>query len=487
MKYFQINSRKWFLISLLLVSFTSCHDFEEINTDPTRMTNINAASLLIQVIYDSGTRSRSYGDVGNYIGQYWTNTSLIDQRHRYDFRGSDSETVYNNIYRTLYDIDDLKKRAETEQLDDYLAAGLILEAYLTTYLTDVFGPVPYSEAMQGDELNFTPRFDSQQAIYEGNLKKLERAYDLLASKPGGNFIRGGDPFYNGDNLKWRKLANGLKLRMYMKMVGIESAVEDQIAALIREGELFSSPDESCAIVYDGRFGLQATQNEGVAGSVAFGGTFARELHETLDPRRPNMAALGIDRDGNPINLDESGNPVFVGVPSGESPDIIRAFDGLSAPYTGLDGVRAPSMLLSHAEIEFYIAEAILNGWVSGDAAEHYEEGIRSSCQWWNVPLDETEAHLAKEEVQLSSEKDMALRQVWKEEYINLYYQGYDGWINYKRVAYPVFHVGSAMLANDIMKRMVYPPLIKSVNEKNYQEAVSTLDKGDDLLSGAWWF
>jgi hypothetical protein len=487
MKYFQINSRKWSFMSLLLMAFTSCHDFEEINTDPTRMTNINAASLLTQVAYDAGTRSRSYGDVGNYIGQYWTNTSLIDQRHRYDFRGSDSESVYNNIYRTLYDINDLKQRAEAEQLEDYLAAGLILEAYLTTYLTDVFGPIPYSEAIQGDALNFMPRFDSQQAIYLGNLEKLEQAYDLLETRPGGNFIRGGDPFYSGDNLSWRKLANGLKLRMYMKMVVADPSVKDKIAALIREGELFASPEESCAIVYDGRFGLQATKNDGTAGSVAFGETFAQELHETLDPRRPKMAVLGVDKEGNPVNVDAKGKPVYVGVPSGESPDIIREFEGLSAPYTGLDGMRAPSILLSHAEIEFYIAEAILRGWVSGDAAAHYEAGIRSSCQWWNVAEAETEAHLEKEEVKLSADTETALKQVWKEEYINFYYQGYDGWINYKRVAYPVFHIGSAMLAEGIMKRMVYPPLIKSINEKNYHEAVGMLDKGDHLLSGAWWF
>lgn len=475
----------WILL-LSLLGFTACNDFEEINTDPTRMTDINAASLLTQVIYDAGTRSRSYGDIGNYIGQYWTNTSLIDQRHRYDFRGSDSEAVYNNIYGTLYDIADLKQRATDEGLDDYLAAGLILEVYLSTYLTDVFGPVPYTEAIQGDELNFTPRFDTQEEIYRNNLNKLDEAYDLLATQPGGNFIRGGDPFYFGDNLKWRKLANSLKLRMYMKMINADPSVESEIAALITSGELISSPEESCAIVYDGRFGLQSTQATGTAESVAFGQTFAELLHATLDPRRPHMAALGVDVDGNPVNVDEAGNPIYVGVPSGESPDIIREFSGLSSPYTGLNGVRAPSVLFSHAEVEFYIAEAILRGFVTGDAEAHYEAGIRSSCSWWGVDEAEIEAHLAKQEVILSADTEEALRQVWSEAYINLYYQGYDGWLHYRRVGYPEFSVGSAMLTDEIMKRMVYPPLLKSINETHYMEAVNQLDEGDHLLSGSWW-
>lgn len=481
-----MKNKKWAYTLLFCTILTACNDFEEINTDPTRMTDINSASLLTQVIYDAGTRSRSYGDIGNYIGQYWTNTSLIDQRHRYDFRGSDSEEVYNNIYGTLYDIGDLKKRAMDEGLDDYLAAGLILEAYLSTYVTDVFGPVPYSEAIQGDELNFTPAFDTQEEIYRTNVNKLDEAYDLLATKPGGNFIRGGDPFYAGDNLKWRKLANSLKLRMYMKMINADPSIESDIAALINSGELISSPEESCAIVYDGRFGLQSTQATNTAESVAFGQTFAELLHATLDPRRPHMAALGVDAEGNAVNMDEAGNPIYVGVPSGESPDIIREFSGLSSPYTGLNGTRAPSVLLSHAEVEFYIAEAILRGYVSGDTSAHYNAGIRSSCSWWGVSEAEIEAHLAKQEVTLSSDTEVALRQLWSEAYINLYYQGYDGWLHYRRVGYPEFSVGSAMLTDEIMKRMVYPPLLKSINEANYTDAVNQLDAGDNLLSGSWW-
>ena len=476
----------WIFVVALFTLLTSCHDFEEINTDPTRMTNIDVASLLTQVVYDAGTRSRSYGDIGNYVGQYWTNTSLIDQRHRYDFKGSDSEEIYDNIYGTLYDIDDLKQRARGEQLDDYLAAGLVLEAYLTTYLTDVFGPVPYSEALQGDQLNFRPAFDTQQAIYRANLDSLELAYSLLETKPQGNFIRGGDPFYLGDHTKWRKLTNSLKLRMYMKMAKVDPSVADNIAALINAGELISTADETAAIVYDGRFGLESTTNTGTPGSVALGETFATKLQATLDPRRPHMAALGVDKDDNPVNVDGNGNPIYLGVPTGESPDIIRNFDGLAAPYSGLNGVTAPSVLFSQAEVAFYVAEAILQGYVGGEAAMRYREGIRASCAWWGVAEADIDAFLAQEDVQLSDDTQKALRQVWTQEYINFYYQGYDGWLNYRRVEFPEFHVGSAMLTDEIMQRMVYPPLLKSVNTANYNQAVELLDKGDNLLSSGWW-
>ena len=476
---------RWIGLVTAFTGVVSCNDFEEINTDPTRMTRVDVASLLTQVVYDAGTRSSSYDEIGNYIGQYWTNTSLIDQRHRYDFRGSDSETVYDNIYGTLYDIQDLKQRAAQEGLDDYRGAGMVLEAYLTTYLTDVFGPVPYFEALEGDDLNFRPRFDTQESIYRANLDSLDRAYDLLATQPGGNFIREGDPFYFGDNLSWRKLANSLKLRMYMKMVDVDPSVVSEIASLINEGELISSSDEAAAIIYDGRFGLDATRNNGTAGSVALGETFADVLQAHLDPRRPQMAAVGETQNGSPV-IDEQGNPVYRGVPSGEEPDIIRSLEGLAAPYTGLNGETAPSVLFSYAEVEFYTAEAILQGYVTGDAAAHYQAGIRASCERWDVDNAAIEAFLAREDIALAEDTAQALRQVWEQEYVNFYDQGYDGWLHYRRVGYPEFHVGSAMLTDEIMQRMVYPPLLKSINQANYAEAVNLLDQGDDLLSSGWW-
>ncbi len=472
-------------LAVLFTGLVSCNDFEELNRDPTRMTEVDVASLLTQTVFDAGTRSSSYDDIGNYIGQYWTNTSLIDQRHRYDFRGSDSEAVYDNIYGTLYDIQDLKQRAAREGLSDYRGAGMVLEAYLTTYLTDVFGPVPYFEALEGDDLNFRPRFDTQESIYRANLDSLDRAYDLLATQPGGNFIREGDPFYFGDNLSWRKLANSLKLRMYMKMVNVDPSVVSEIASLINGGELISSSAEAAAIIYDGRFGLDATRNNGTAGSVTLGETFADVLQAHLDPRRPQLAAVGEAQDGSPV-VDEQGNPIYRGVPSGEEPDIVRSFEGLAAPYTGLNGETAPSILFSHAEVEFYIAEAILQGYVTGDAAAHYQAGIRASCERWEVDDAATEAFLAREDIALAEDTEQALQQVWEQEYVNFYDQGYDGWLHYRRVGYPEFHVGSAMLTDEIMQRMVYPPLLKSINQANYTEAVNSLDQGDNLLSGGWW-
>ena len=259
----------------------------------------------------------------------------------------------------------------------------------------------------------------------------------------------------------------------------------EIASLINGGELISSSDEAAAIIYDGRFGLDATRNNGTAGSVALGETFADVLQAHLDPRRPQMAGVGETQDGSPV-VDEQGNPVYRGVPSGEEPDIIRSLEGLAAPYTGLNGETAPSVLFSYAEVEFYVAEAILQGYVTGDAAAHYQAGIRASCERWGVDNAAIETFLARQDIALAEDTEQALRQVWEQEYVNFYDQGYDGWLHYRRVGYPEFHVGSAMLTDEIMQRMVYPPLLKSINQANYAEAVNLLDQGDDLLSSGWW-
>jgi hypothetical protein len=468
------------------VMTVSCSDFEELNVDKTRMTEVDASSLLTKVIYDSGMSATSYRDIGNYIGQYWTNTSLIDQRHRYDFRGSDSEALYNRIYGILYNIKDLKQKAHISGLDEYIGAAMIMEVHLFNYLTDIFGPVPYYDALNADGFAFSPKFNTQEEIYTANLDSLDKAYDLLQKKPEGSFLRGGDVFYDGDTEKWRKLANSIKLRMLMKMVNVDKSRITELSALINDGELILETKETAAIFFDGRYGLVSSRATGTEGSVALGTTMAELLHETLDPRRPFMANLGTNKEGDPINVDEDGNPVYLGVPSGEDPDIIRQFEGLSAPWSGLNGVTAPSPLMTSAEVNLYIAECIIKGYVNLDRTKYYEAGIKQSCEWWTVSSPEIELHLQKGNVLLSADDSEALKQIWREQYINFYSHGYNGWLNYRRVKYPQFHVGSAMQTNDIMKRMVYPPLLKTINTDNYNEAVSLLDKGDHLLSSGWW-
>src|SRR5690606_18325277 len=83
-----------------------------------------------------------------------------------------------------------------------------------------YGDAPYTDALKadkgGDQYTF-PKFDSQQSIYDSVLANLEKANALLSETSFNSSTGAADIFYGGDAGKWRKFANSLALRYYMRL------------------------------------------------------------------------------------------------------------------------------------------------------------------------------------------------------------------------------------------------------------------------------
>jgi hypothetical protein len=63
--------------------------------------------------------------------------------------------------------------------------------------------------------NTNPAYDKQQTIYTNVLKDLKEANTMFAASAG--FTAGGDVLFRGDVMKWRKLANSLRLRYLLRL------------------------------------------------------------------------------------------------------------------------------------------------------------------------------------------------------------------------------------------------------------------------------
>ena len=86
-------------------------------------------------------------------------------------------------------------------------------------MTDCYGDLPYSEALQGKTganggpSIYLPKFDTQQDIYAGLIQELKDANGLLnASKE----LIQSDILFNGDVMKWKKFANSLRMRLLLR-------------------------------------------------------------------------------------------------------------------------------------------------------------------------------------------------------------------------------------------------------------------------------
>jgi hypothetical protein len=105
----------------------------------------------------------------------------------------------------------LEPLAESLEAYQHLGISQIAEAYAVTSLVDYVGDIPYSEAVAGIS---NPSRDPGDEIYGAMLSLLDEAITNLNKTSALSYNT--DVFYRGDNSKWIKFANTLKLKIYLQ-------------------------------------------------------------------------------------------------------------------------------------------------------------------------------------------------------------------------------------------------------------------------------
>ena len=89
----------------------------------------------------------------------------------------------------------------------------IVKAVAWLRATDVFGPIVYTNAGNGD---IAPKLDSQEAVYKAMLADLKDASELLVNT-ASKVLPSYDLIYDGNASSWVRLANSLMLRMAVRV------------------------------------------------------------------------------------------------------------------------------------------------------------------------------------------------------------------------------------------------------------------------------
>jgi len=308
--------KKLFYIALCAIFFASCSDkvYEEINTDPTKASQVNAASQLsyaeLQIFGDMNYvdvhRLYTYAFTQHLMGCW--NTTNYGGQHRTD--DNEMSRPWNNLYpaaiRNLTDAIAQTKDVP-EQVNVY-AALRIFRVYVGSLLTDVYGDVPFSEAgllyISG---NSSPKYDTQESLYTYFFQELKDAAALFDIN--ANSITS-DPLFNGDISKWKTFANSLRLRYAMRISDVKPELAKQeFAAAIADGVMNSASDDACVnhmnVSYS--FGQDSYKDfRGNAMAKYFFGndpannptyicqTFWEQLYNNHDPRTTRLFRFYID-------------------------------------------------------------------------------------------------------------------------------------------------------------------------------------------------
>jgi hypothetical protein len=151
-------------------------------------------------------------------------------------------------YTLLNAIKIMEPKAKEGNQNYILGASKVIRCYVLMTLVDVYGDIPYTQALEGSA-NITPQFDSSKAVYIGILKELDEAIATLQLPNSGTVV---DLYYSSKD-KWITLANTLKLKMYnncnlLDDIGTRN-VANEMNAIIQADNYIDTPDEDFIFKY----------------------------------------------------------------------------------------------------------------------------------------------------------------------------------------------------------------------------------------------
>ncbi|MEL6557592.1 MAG: SusD/RagB family nutrient-binding outer membrane lipoprotein [Bacteroidota bacterium] len=473
---------KYLFLSILIFSLSSCtEDFDEINTNPNAPINVQPGLLLRQVIYDYGEEMSYEGFVaGNLLSQHFTmvDFNLFD---RHDLSspqlgGNPWPAIYTNL-RDNELILDAAKASDVNRV--YEGPALILKAYMSAALTDIFGDVPYSEALNGKEGNTTPVYDDQEDIYigtDGILDNLEKGIEAITAYDGNQSLEG-DILFDGNLQSWVAFGNSLRIKYLMRISG-RVDVSDDLQAIYDEGNYISSNAGNAT------FDFSDTQPNTFRMAVLRSGDFnLYVMSETIQEITESLA----DPRATVFFRESSNNPgQFLGLlngPDASSTSIsVADFSLAGTMFRENTGVLDANFMTAW-ETGFLLAEAAERNLISADAQSLYELAVGQSFAYWNVTMPAD--YLVSGEASYGINGNDPIEQIVTQKWLSNIINGYEGWIEYRRTGFPALKSVSASLNEGLIpRRMPYPADEAALNANNY--AAATAENSNSVNATVWW-
>ncbi|SDG91470.1 Starch-binding associating with outer membrane [Dyadobacter soli] len=498
------------LISGLCISVMQACDsgFDKMNINPIALTAVNPAYQLNTTIVNSapvyGNLSYETTIVKQMITPFSGQGSAANFNQ--DNRGVTSgnwNTYYRSIIKELADV--VAKTKDDPARTNLYNMARIWKSYAFMVLSDTYGNIPYTEAGSGFLAGITtPAYDNQEAIYNDILTELDAASNALdASKAAVS----SDVLYGGDVLKWKKLGNSLLLRAAMRLSKINPAKAAEYVAKAVAGGVMQSNQDNAVIRHTASFTnpVGSSLNGGQSAFYYLDDEFVTYLSANNDPRLASIAVRYVGAQSGADQVEAKANrsvAVQIGMPQGYDNTTISAdvaakklaslWDYSQLDRTRMAALTAPSFLVTYAQTQLLLAEAVLRKWATGDAAAFYSEGIKAHMQQFAMYGASTaiadaaaSAYVTAHPLRAGKELEDINTQYWVASFLI----GPEAFANFRRSGFPVLkpnpYPGSDLKTEPFIRRLTYTDAELNVNHDNVQKAIAV--QGPDLLdTRVWW-
>jgi Starch-binding associating with outer membrane len=513
-----------FLIALLMTAGGCQKKFDEYTANPNLPTSVPAYLLLRQVLNDMVVYPA--GDEDKYC-QYFLSSYTYYGDNEYWNGSADLN------YGTLRNIVAMEKEAKTASGENnpYSALAKFLKAYFFVGMTLKVGDLPMTDALKGLD-NPTPKYDSQKDIFKQSLQLLEEANSQLSGLiTSANTSLLGD-FYFQERIsnakspldalrQWQKVVNSFKLRVLINLSKKEGDADLNVKQ--KFGEVLSNPakypimasmGDNLEYVYNEAFNTYPN-NKNNYGNDALRVCVAATWLNTLSALK-DLRAMKVADPARSLGFPDTDFKSFVGASNGEDLSTMGgkvvageySTLGRKRYYDGLTGEN--TFIIGYPEMCLNIAEAINRGWVTGDADEWYQKGIKAMFSFYGVvDGDNTVSFLrgtapgdyvnytvnfkfadyfGQTSVKYAGNNATGLNQILTQKYLSLARNsGLEAYYQWRRTGIPAFLTGPGVGNSGVIPlRYQYPSSELSTNKDNYSNAVQSQYSGKDDINAKMW-
>ena len=502
------------VVLVTAIGISACTDkFEEYNTDKTRLTEFDASAVgngfaaaqhrgltfswqTFQSLFDDlyaqyfGNIAQNFDSDRNVPVGNWLNGSF--------------NAFYNNAVPPLLNVLDITKPGGKAENPAIFAMANIWKVRMFQPMTDHWGPIPYSAVGNGLK---TVDYDAQDVIYKDFLTTLTKATADLAAFKGKKVLAASDVVYAGDVDKWILFANTLRLRIAIRISGVEPALAKTNAEAAVAGGVMETN------AHDAYLKITANNINPFNQATAWNEFRMSAAMESVltgyeDPRLSKYYAPIEGTTSTYKGVRNGYTQVELGLPANQNTKLSNVNDR----FLPANQVSNPFEVLMSAEAWFLRSEGALKGWNmgAGTAKSFYEKGIETSMKQWGIadagaiaaytastktPIAITGAvnspAISDIQVVWSTNPAKQLEQIITQKWIALWPNGSEAWAEYRRTGfpklYPRINSSSTSVAKDqVMRRLPYPLGESQVNAAGLATGIAKLGGADNESTRLWW-
>lgn len=371
-------------------------EYLDINTSPNNPTSVTPGLVLTNALNTTATSttgsSNFYQFAAAWIG-YWDFSGAVaafaeERSYQFTTNYGPVVNIWANLYDNLEDYDYVEKQGVTLNNQFYLAVAKTMKVYDFQNLVDIYGNIPYSQALKSTAA-IRPSYDKAQDIYEDLAKKLDTAATIFKNNVGkvASADAAYDIMYAGDAAKWARFANTLKLRILLRqseISGRQAYIQSEIAKITANGMGYMAANEGAG-VNPGYSNSAGKQNPfyGTFGYSPVGKTAPTDNHRYFIASTYGLAFYQNNNDPRLgklyTTINDGAGTNYSGSPFGPTATTDDSPQFKSAIGTGLlQSAAQTQYLLTDFEGLFLQAEAAQRNFITADARGLYESAVQQN-------------------------------------------------------------------------------------------------------------